>query len=348
MDNKIKRKKKDKSQSKSKRRKRSRLSPELKQKIKNIINIRINGTKGSNRIKTSRRAIPKRLPRDVASSSDDLKRDLQQLSNNYNVSRIPQVIQYHQSPNDIIELYQRLGDRARLTNGENINQEFFNRLRLIEDGVNQRLGEQQRLIEQANEQNAENLEFLENSLEKRIGDKFFNNTKSIDFDIDKQLEDRLTNIQEQLANQGQQLNEGSRVVKNLVSQQMAKNIKKNPKVKIGKTAEGEFKCVQCNKGFKREQDLKSHNTRVHKNDLKEVSDVLSDMVATIYKNDLTERKNRLREGSDMFSADIQSSLLDNSQNRLSRKEIKSILSGTTRTINKNEIMDSLQEGGFPV
>ena len=119
MDN-IKRKsKKDKSRVKSKR-KRSKLSPELKQKIKNIINIRINSTKGSNRIKTSRRAIPKKLPRDVASSSDDSKRDLQQLVPNYSgLGRVPQIIQY-QSPNenrvnDIIELYQRLGDRPRIT-----------------------------------------------------------------------------------------------------------------------------------------------------------------------------------------------------------------------------------------
>lgn len=251
MDN-IKRKKKDNKKDRSKsKRKRSKLSPELKQKIKNIINIRINGgtTKGSNRIKTSRKAIPKRLSRDVA-SSDDSKRNLQQLVTNYSgLGRVPQVIQYQSLNegriNDIIEKYQRL-DRLPITNGED---NFNNRLRLIENNVQTQLKENQRLI-------------LENQP--------VNNGE---------IADKLQELQQQLMAQGSQLNEGSRVVQQLVADKMKSSIKKprgRPKkdTPLQSISTHPFICEVegCGKQFKREQDLKAHNTKIHKNDSEEIVD----------------------------------------------------------------------------
>ena len=258
MDN-IKRKKKDKkSRVKSKRKRRSKLSPELKQKIKNIINIRINGgtTKGSGRIKTSRRAIPKKLPRDVASSSDDSKKDLQQLVTNYSgLSRVPQVIQYQSlnegRVNDIIERYQRLGDRPRITNGEdnNINQEFSNRLRLIEDNVQNQLQENQRLL-------------LENQQPSNNNDEII--------EILGELQQQLVDQGSQLVDQGSKLNEGSRVVQELVADKI-KALVKNPRGRPKKDKPVQTRSTHpfvcevegCGKQFKREQDLKSHNTKIH-------------------------------------------------------------------------------------
>ena len=77
-------------------------------------------------------------------------------------------------------------------------------------------------------------------------------------------------LQQQLMSQGSQLNEGSRVVQELVADKMKASIKKprgRPKkdTPVQTRSTHPFVCEVegCGKQFKREQDLKSHNTKIH-------------------------------------------------------------------------------------